>query len=145
MSIDIIAGLDTLSTFAIAREELPTTLSLKGINQRNEGLRLVEEVGEGHGGHALAVLHNVLCREHAAGRGRCGCFPNARRRWERRAYPHRSESSLLSLHEVFSTLGSQEVLTCLFGSALKPMAGIACEEGLKALVAAAMAGCVGRE
>ena len=48
-----------------------------------------------------------------------------------------SESSVQMFHEIASALGSQEVLTTLFGNALKPNAGIACPHGLKALLAAA--------
>ena len=47
------------------------------------------------------------------------------------------ESSVQSFHEIAAALASPEVLTSLFGSALKPNAGIACSKSLNALIAAA--------
>ena len=51
--------------------------------------------------------------------------------------PQLSESSVQMFHEVFGALGSPEVLTTLFGNALKPSAGIASARVLNALIAAA--------
>ena len=50
---------------------------------------------------------------------------------------HMSEGSAVMLEELFATLGSQEVLTALFGNAMYPMKGIPCETALKELLGAA--------
>ena len=48
--------------------------------------------------------------------------------------PHLSEGSALLLQDTVAALSSQEVLTALFGSALKPSAGIACAAALGELL-----------
>lgn len=53
--------------------------------------------------------------------------------------PHLSEGSALLLQETVAALSSQEVLTALFGSALKPSLGIACAATLGELLDAASA------
>ena len=49
----------------------------------------------------------------------------------------RSESSVQMFAEIAGALSSMEVLTSLFGSALKPSSGVALPAALNALVAAA--------
>ena len=50
--------------------------------------------------------------------------------------PHLSEATLLSLQDAFGAVSGQEVLTALFGNALRPAAGIACSATLQELLVA---------
>ena len=53
--------------------------------------------------------------------------------------PQLSASSVQMLHHVFSSLSSQDVLKSLFGNALQPHAGVACEAELNELLGSAAA------
>lgn len=55
--------------------------------------------------------------------------------------PYLSEATMLQLQDVFGAISGQDVLTALFGNALRPAAGIACSVALQELMLAAALWC----